>query len=197
MALKLTCAFGLVVCASQAYQGAVRASGELKDSFDRINSEWPTKAEPPAREEFDEDGPVEEFEEREVEAGVVNPDHLVICCMGCCCINSMYCTFPDCLGCYNNSTYCCFEQRAKCCKPHSDAGKICICVANDCNCIYPTTCCKSISQTCCVDSRCAFPCDDDVPCGLAYFGLVCCYGWAPTCRCCAKLGQLRNKSAAK
>lgn len=130
--------------------------------------------------------------EKVVEAGAVNPDDLFVIAMCCCGVSSLYCNCPDCLGCYTTSVCCCQENQSKCCKPHDNPDKICICNSTDCNCIYVTTCCKQTSQCCCCDNRTAFPCDDDVPCGLAALGLVCCFNWGCKCACCSTIGDLRG-----
>jgi hypothetical protein len=40
-------------------------------------------------------------------------------------------------------------------------------------CIKPTTCLKLNTQQCCLDARCALPCDAEVPCLISALGLTC------------------------
>ena len=58
-----------------------------------------------------------------------------------------------------------------------------MCCKSELECIKPTTCVKMTEQVCCVDMRCAFPCDDEVPCALTVLGLTCCYDFQPKCSC--------------
>ncbi len=132
--------------------------------------------------------------EKQLEEGEVNVNDLIVLDMCFCMIDSLYLRFPHCLGCYTSQVCICIEQNAKCCKPHSNPQKLCICNANDCNCVIPTTCCKSTSQCCCCDTRCACPCDADVPCGLGMCGVVCCFNYACNCNVCTTIGTLKGSS---
>ena len=59
-------------------------------------------------------------------------------------------------------------------------GSLCMCVKSELECIKPTTCIKMTEQCFCLDCRCAFPCDDEVPCALTVLGLTCCLNWVST-----------------
>jgi len=124
--------------------------------------------------------------------GKVDPLDLVVCGACCCALNSLYLTFPECIGCYTNQTVCCLTWEGVGCKPSNIEGECC--VLQDCNCtiVYPTTCCKGVQQCCCFDQRISFPCDSDVPCAMGYFGLVCCLEWRPKIACCLSLRELRG-----
>ncbi len=126
-------------------------------------------------------------------SGEVNSNDLIAVDMFLCYADSLYCKCPDALGCYGNSTCLCLESTFKCCKPHSSPEKICILNANDCNCIYPTVCCKQTSQVCCLDVRCALPCDADVPCGFGCCGLILCFNYQLKPGCCVTFANLRGE----
>eukprot|EP01036_Dinobryon_divergens_P036015 gene36015-46793_t len=80
----------------------------------------------------------------------------------CCFIRSCYCKFPLCLGCQGDYSCLCIEQSYKQCKPvENDEDIVCSCCEGGCYVVPITTCCKSVDQCFCLDSRCAFPCDDD------------------------------------
>jgi hypothetical protein len=118
-------------------------------------------------------------------------------CIGCqilgsslCCSSGNTCRIADdCYACYHNTTNC-FQCNFKACKELDRNGQekgctrapwcksacfnlCCFCLLCKCDndCGFPRTCCKCASQQCCFDCRCAFPCDDDVPCGCALCGL--------------------------
>ena len=122
-------------------------------------------------------------------AGVVDPDDLIVSDACCCTIQSCYLKCPECCGCYTSGTVCCCTTQAMGCKPSNVKGETCILCEGGETCIYPTTCCKGTSQFCCYDTRCAFPCDHDVPCVLASCCIVCCYNSKPQCGFCHKLGH--------
>ena len=46
-------------------------------------------------------------------------------------------------------------------------------LALELECLDPQTLLKSTSQICCIDHRCAIPCDKEVPCMIAFLGLTC------------------------
>ena len=83
----------------------------------------------------------------------------------CCVISSCYLTFPDCFGCESAGSLLCLESECLTCKCVSKDPKIC-CIFNrtDCVCVKPTTCVSGMFQFFFLDSRCAFPCNDKVPC---------------------------------
>jgi len=118
----------------------------------------------------------------------VDPSDLLVCSACCCAISSLYTKWPNCCGCYVLSDYCCVSQEGVCCKPvAAEPGDCCMCQQVTCKIIWPKTCCEGVQQTFCLDSRCAFPCNKDVPCLLNVCFLTCCYNWACMCKCCAKV----------
>jgi len=42
-----------------------------------------------------------------------------------------------------------------------------------CHCIKPNVCCKSAGNICCIDQRCAFPCDKEVPMEIGCLSVMC------------------------
>lgn len=130
-----------------------------------------------------------------MDEGKAEADDALVVNACCCYIDSCYCKCPQCLGCYGNDTCLCFTSEFKCCKYYESApGKICLCQEVKCDCVTPTTCCKQINQCCCLDSRCAFPCDDDVPCVCTLFPFfICCQNFACSPKCCAKASSFKRK----
>ena len=80
----------------------------------------------------------------------------------CCAISSCIFDWPDCLGLVCEGTVLCFEGNFKACRVSQIQGKCCICLEADCYCKSPTTCIKCVKQVCCLDIRCAFPCEKEV-----------------------------------
>jgi len=119
----------------------------------------------------------------------------------CCCIRSLYCNFPECLGCQGEHECLCVECSYKRCTAGghesalvaadtTDDDLICTCCASGCYLVRITTCCKCVNQYFCIEDRCSFPCDDDVPCMLAYFCIVCYYKGLYQFFCCRTFGQI-------
>ncbi len=109
----------------------------------------------------------------------------------CCVIRSCYCNFPLCLGCQGDYTCLCIEQSYKSCKPvANDEDILCSFCEGGCYIVPISTCCKSVDQCFCLDSRCAFPCDDDVPCICGSCFITCCYKFQCKCACCQSIGQI-------
>ncbi|KAL1519576.1 hypothetical protein AB1Y20_023119 [Prymnesium parvum] len=106
-------------------------------------------------------------------------------CSGFCCSMTIFNpTYPDCCGCRFKGTCCCCESQMVQCIPaclegveapgHSDA--VCLCSDGFQKCVIPDPngpWIKSISQCCCFESRCAFPCDAEVPCNLNMYCINC------------------------
>lgn len=89
------------------------------------------------------------------------------CCGACCCIGSLFCGFPSCIGCTYQYTLCCCMSKYACCKclDCSDEHKKCFnCCVGSCYCVKPNKILEGVGQVCCVDARCAFPCTNKVPC---------------------------------
>jgi len=123
-----------------------------------------------------------------MDEGVDSAD-LIACCALCCTTCNLYCKWPACLGCHTKGGVCCIEIEALMCKVGVNEGSLCMCCKQEVECLVPTTCIKMTSQMFCVDQRCAFPCDDEVPCTVALLGLTCCRDWACVCKCFDKLAD--------
>lgn len=113
----------------------------------------------------------------------------------CCVIESCFLTFPECFGIESKSVCCCLSIDALLCKCVSKDPKICcIFQRTDCVCISPSTCIKGVNQCCCFDSRCAFPCDKDVPCIVSLLPFcTCCVNWGFKITWCMKIGDMLKK----
>lgn len=101
-----------------------------------------------------------------------DPRELIPCCGCCCTIISCYCKWPECCGYYAKGNFVCIETEAICCKTGKREGSLCVCIRNELEIIQPTTCCKMECQPCCIDERCAIPCDKEVPCIVSVCGLT-------------------------
>ena len=54
--------------------------------------------------------------------------------------------------------------------------------------------CKGVNQRCCCDSRCAFPCDEDVPCVYSLLPFcTCCVNGECNVACCATINDVLKK----
>jgi hypothetical protein len=115
----------------------------------------------------------------------------------CCSVSSCFCKFPDCIGVETSGTLVCFNVDAVCCRCVSDDPQVC-CVIQRCDWLLVNirTCLECRSQVCCCDSRCALPCDDNVPCLFGMFFLICCQGFHCAPHCMKKLPELRDLSKA-
>ena len=131
----------------------------------------------------------------------VNPADLVPCCGLFCAIFSAYPKFPACIGAHSKMALVCVEAEVLCCKTGSKTstplprriqpnslprtvndGSICMCLKQELEIIKPTTCVKGFVQLCCMDLRCALPCDDEVPCILAVAYITCVKNYKPVCQ---------------
>ena len=61
-------------------------------------------------------------------------------------------------------------------------------------CTKPATCLKLNTQQCCLDARCALPCDAEVPCLISALGLTCIKNYECVCKCGEKLGDTAEAS---
>jgi len=113
----------------------------------------------------------------------VDTKDLITCCAMCCISMNLYCKWPDCCGCYSKGQMVCLELESLACKVGVNKGSLCMCCKQEFECIVPTTCIKMTSQFFCLDQRCAFPCDDEVPCAVAFCGLTICRNWTCHCKC--------------
>lgn len=102
-----------------------------------------------------------------------NPEDLMPCFACCCTICSIYPKVPNCIGIFAKGVLGCCDIEAVFCKPGSAKNSLCICTKGECELIIPEVCCKLTYQMCCADTRCAFPCDDEVPCMLTACGIQC------------------------
>lgn len=114
----------------------------------------------------------------------------------CCLFASCYTKMPECLGCHTESECLCLEMKGIGCKPQSGQPKLCcICCEGSYNIIPPTTCIKGTSQVCCADTRCALPCDEDVPCIFNVCFITCCYKFKCVPKVCANFNALNQAVA--
>ena len=105
-------------------------------------------------------------------------------CMACCCtILSCYVAFPQCIGCYSKGVFTCIETESVACKPSVVEGSLCKLLSSEVELVKPVTCVKCAAQECCIDSRCALPCDSEVPCMISFLGLTIAKDYQPKCAC--------------
>jgi len=127
-----------------------------------------------------------------------DPDFLLVHNGSCCCIDSCYTKWPECIGCYGSGFLCCIEQSYTGCKPlfmnpdRAEQSLLCLCRKVSCNLVDFKCQCKNEGQNFCMESRSAFPCDDDVPCVCAAYCLTCCVNWGPLCGCCLSLKSIQD-----
>jgi hypothetical protein len=135
--------------------------------------------------------------QREVVVGETRP-FLGMCCE----LSTCYLSFPGCCQAYQKTDCLCIELESLCCKPlccnETKSHKSSLCVFQKAHfyLVSPSTCCKSIVQLFCLDNRCAFPCDEDVPClflPLPFCSLFA--NWNMHIDCCAKVkDMIANKA---
>eukprot|EP00045_Choanoeca_perplexa_P004966 m.42099 g.42099 ORF g.42099 m.42099 type:complete len:193 (+) comp12856_c0_seq3:100-678(+) len=70
---------------------------------------------------------------------------------------------------------CCCVEGFACKECGCAVSETCLCLntASTCRFVECTTCCKTSNMCCCFHQRCGFPCDQEVPCMLAFCGLIC------------------------
>jgi len=118
-----------------------------------------------------------------------------------CCMNNCYCDFPDCCSASNKfSCIFCFGEGEsmvlKCLggAPDPDPEVLCICNRGTCWFDMPGgdsgAAIKSMQHCWCQDSRCALPCDEDVPCTFGMYGAICVVNWQPHFDCCPTIDAL-------
>eukprot|EP00045_Choanoeca_perplexa_P004965 m.42092 g.42092 ORF g.42092 m.42092 type:complete len:195 (+) comp12856_c0_seq2:100-684(+) len=76
---------------------------------------------------------------------------------------------------------CCCVEGFACKECGCAVSETCLCLntASTCRFVECTTCCKTSNMCCCFHQRCGFPCDQEVPCMLAFCGLICYDGRTP------------------
>ncbi len=116
----------------------------------------------------------------------VNP-----CFAGCCILTGLYTTLPDCIGMEGQIVASCLDTEYKCCKFGKDEV---LCVGFDAafQLIKPRVCLKGKHQCFCLDTRCRFPCDEEVPCLISFGFLTCFYDYQYGCWMCKNVGQMKN-----
>lgn len=114
----------------------------------------------------------------------------------CCVIQSCFVQYPQCIGCFGKDFCCCLEGFFAACKPlflapdRSKKNILCLTQKLRYYVVGFKPQIKSESQMCCRDSRCAFPCDDDVPCLCSYLFLTCCVNFKPHFACFSSLKDI-------
>jgi hypothetical protein len=136
--------------------------------------------------------------------GSGNLDDAIPCSACLCSISSCYFSFPACLSCYDKATCLCCETEAACCRLlccEQNRKKETLCIIfekTNLFCMWPTTCSKVTSQLCCLDTRCAFPCDKDVPCLCMPLPFcTCCVNFQCNISCCKSVAQLTQTAQKK
>ena len=114
----------------------------------------------------------------------------------CCSISSLYLEWPQCIGCSGKGVCICYEGDGMMCKiPGDDEEEKTICIFSRTNvrCVKPSTCCKSTSQSWCIDSRCALPADEEVPCIFTFLpGCICMAFSVANFGCCQAIKDLKG-----
>ncbi|CAD7940463.1 unnamed protein product [Amoebophrya sp. A25] len=132
-------------------------------------------------------------EEDNRDATAVKTEDLIPIGACCCVIDSLYCTFPACLGCTCDGTLLFLQGRAAFCKPLDckDEDKRCCAIAElQEYCVIPTRFGEGKCQICCLDRRYAIPCTDNVPCLVNSCGLNCMADFGCKIACCKTIGDL-------
>merc|ERR1712039_283327 len=113
----------------------------------------------------------------------------------CCSICSLYCQFPECIGGKSEATCVCCQCEESCCKPvkeENDDNICCVLCDGGSYIVVPSTCIQVTEQCCCIDSRCALPCTDKVPCILTCLpGCVVGLDWKPKFACCPLIDDIK------
>jgi len=90
-----------------------------------------------------------------------------------CCLTSLYvpATYADAFGTEAKGVWCCFETDTKMSMlpKKIDGYEVFVDNIADIKCIKPSTCCKGTVRSFFVLTKCAFPCDSEVP-----FSIICC-----------------------
>ena len=106
----------------------------------------------------------------------VSEEYIIFGC--CCCMMTMFipATFMDAMGSEHMERSCCCEYDSKGgLAPDSiDGFEILIKSVWSSSCVSPTTCCKGVDRRGFTIVKYAFPPDKEVPCSIAFCGLVCC-----------------------
>jgi len=77
-------------------------------------------------------------------------------------------------GLYTKGELLCIQTELALCKCGDFNKSCCMCCQGEVECIKPTTILKMVGQLFCLDLRCAFPCDKEVPCACTILGLTIC-----------------------
>mmetsp|Transcript_12944 Transcript_12944/g.9376 ORF Transcript_12944/g.9376 Transcript_12944/m.9376 type:complete len:279 (+) Transcript_12944:30-866(+) len=125
---------------------------------------------------------------------------IIPCSAGYCDFSSFYCKWPECCGIYRKSVCLCLTSEMVAYKPFfaipnlPKQNLLCLCYQGNALCVPIKTCVKSQSQTCCIEYRCAFPCDDEVPCiCMPIIFCTCCVNGQCYCGCCQTLEQIKYR----
>lgn len=128
--------------------------------------------------------------ETKTSVGMPKLEDLYVLSACCCTINSIYWEFPQIFGAFTEQQICCVHATSAFNKPAVLKGEIyqgdnTICMSGRVALMEFShfVCCQAVSQMCCLDTRAALPCTDDVPCMLNYCCINCCYNWSPNCAC--------------
>uniref|UniRef100_A0A7S1RLV3 Uncharacterized protein n=1 Tax=Alexandrium catenella TaxID=2925 RepID=A0A7S1RLV3_ALECA len=134
-------------------------------------------------------------EGRRLQAAEVEMSDLRVCSACCCGTVSVFTTMPDCCGCKAEGTICCcqVEQAClKCLNPRdSEDQKCCVCFEGGSYCVMPNTCIQDHFQVFCLDTRCAIPCTEKVPCMCTLLPFCVVFAdWKFGISCCKTAGEI-------
>ena len=134
----------------------------------------------------------------------VNSDDLCIIMSLCCGFTSLYIKCCDCIGCIGHSEFLCCHERVCAkqdqpwltCSPLAEDNLICQlglgCIAFGLK--SPSTCFKSDMQFCCMYSKAALPCAEDIPAVCTLYGITC---YPACCSCCRTMGSFQPREPRK
>lgn len=119
-----------------------------------------------------------------------------VCSACCCAICGCNCDPQECFGCSESGRLCCCLLNQRYCKCENSKGEDGVdkCFTwsdGGCYIVMPNSCCEAVVQTCCLDSRCALPCTEDVPCICTILPFCTCLAnYAVKVDCCKQVHDL-------
>ena len=137
-----------------------------------------------------------------VKAGHIDVDSLIpiLACCGCLGVSdlvSLYLKFPDCCGCFCQSTCCCCSYEDTWCRTSEIDNECCVLRSCRTSQIMPHSCISSVCQCCVFDVRYSYPSasmNKDFPCALNILGCNICLNGGYHCGCCKTVGDLNHAS---
>lgn len=132
-----------------------------------------------------------------------NPADVYPCSGSCCSIDSCYLKYPDCIGCFSRGHFCCVDGSSTSCKPifldenRKNKDLLCLVSKGHRYCVPFKFGCWSEEQCFIRDSRCAFPCNEQVPCLLSTCFITCCVNFQVDIKIAATLAELLTSAKDK